>query len=112
MSLATASIVAARRTFVLSRRMVIGGLLFVLGLLDALVFGYLAPSGHAVFTFTLTGAAVTVPSLTVTPRPVSIALGAVSCVLGAGFVGFELGKVAPRSRSPRCSRRRSRLPYR
>ena len=86
----------ARRSFVLERRTVIGALLFTLGLLDALVFGYLAPKGHAVFTFTLTGAAVNVPNLSVTPRPVCVALGALSCLIGAGFMTFPLGKVARR----------------
>ncbi len=92
MTVTPATLLSTRRTFVVERRYVIGGLLFVLGLLDALVFGYMAPKGHAVFTFTLTGAAVNVSKLTVTPRPVSLALGALSCVIGAGFAAFPLAK--------------------
>jgi simple sugar transport system permease protein len=102
MTLASASVVAARRTITVERRVVIGGLLVVLGLLDALVFGYLSPPGHAVFSFTLTGAAVSVPNLSVTPRPVCVALGALSCVIGAGYVGFRLAKVARRVAAGVC----------
>ncbi len=102
MTAASASVVAARRTITVERRVVIGGLLVVLGLLDALVFGYLSPPGHAVFSFTLTGAAVSVPNLSVTPRPVCVALGALSCVIGAGYVGFRLAKVARRVAAGVC----------
>ena len=102
MTVASASVVAARRTITVERRVVIGGLLVVLGLLDALVFGYLSPPGHAVFSFTLTGAAVSVPNLSVTPRPVCVALGALSCVIGAGYVGFRLAKVARRVAAGVC----------
>ncbi len=102
MTVASASVVAARRTITVERRVVIGGLLVVLGLLDALVFGYLSPPGHAVFSFTLTGAAVSVPNLSVTPRPVCVALGALSCVIGAGFVGFRLSRIARRVAAGVC----------
>ncbi len=102
MTVASASVVAARRTITVERRVVIGGLLVVLGLLDALVFGYLSPPGHAVFSFTLTGAAVSVPNLSVTPRPVCVALGALSCVIGAGYVGFRLSRIARRVAAGVC----------
>ena len=102
MTVASASVVAARRTITVERRVVIGGLLVVLGLLDALVFGYLSPPGHAVFSFTLTGAAVSVPNLSVTPRPVCLALGALSCVIGAGYVGFRLARIARRVAAGVC----------
>ena len=102
MTVASASVVAARRTITVERRVVIGGLLVVLGLLDALVFGYLSPPGHAVFSFTLTAAPVSVPNLSVTPRPVCLALGALSCVIGAGYVGFRLARIARRVAAGVC----------
>ena len=41
----------------------------MLGLVDIFVFGLLLDNGDAVFTFTLTGAAVNVPNLSLAARP-------------------------------------------
>jgi ABC-type uncharacterized transport system permease subunit len=101
-TVASSTLVAPRLGITLDRRVVTGALLVLLGLVDALVLGYLAPSGHAVFTFTLTSAAVSTPNLTVTPRPVSIALGAVSCLIGAGYIALPLSKLLRRLAAAVC----------
>jgi ABC-type uncharacterized transport system permease subunit len=101
MTLAPAT-VAARRAFVLDRQVVIGGLLVFLGLLDALVFGYLSAKGHAVFTFSLTGASQQVADLSLTPKPVGLVLGVLSCVVGAGYVTLRLPKFARRLAAAFC----------
>jgi len=51
----------------IDRQRVVGAIFAVLGLVDIFVFGLLADKGDAVFTFTLTGAAVNVPNLTLAP---------------------------------------------
>ena len=58
-----------RATF--DRQRAIAGIFVMLGLVDIFVFGLLADKGDAVFTFTLTGAAVNVPNLSLAPGPVS-----------------------------------------
>jgi len=68
----------------------------MLGLVDIFVFGLLADKGDAVFTFTLTGAAVNVPNLTMAPGPVSEGLGALSIVLGFAYAGLRLPKILGR----------------
>lgn len=103
MTVTPAALVAARRGFTLERRVVIGGLLVALGVLDILVFGSLAPAGHAVFTFGSPGATVQIPDLSVTARLVSIALGALSLVLGALYVARPLPTLARRTVATVCA---------
>lgn len=103
MTVAAAAVGRARHPISLDRRTVIGGLLIALGLVEALVFGYVAPTGHAVFSFTSTGAAANVPNLSVTSHAVCLGLGALSCVIGAAFVAFPLGKVARRIAAGVCA---------
>jgi simple sugar transport system permease protein len=78
------------------RRLAIGGVLVVLGLIDIFVFGFLASSGDAVFTFTLYGASINVPNLTLAPGPVSEAIGALTIVLGLVYAVLDLSKVPRR----------------
>jgi simple sugar transport system permease protein len=68
----------------------------MLGLVDIFVFGFLADKGDAVFTFTLNGAAVSVPDLSLPPGPVSEGLGALSIVLGLLYAGLKLAKLSRR----------------
>ena len=68
----------------------------MLGLVDIFVFGFLADKGDAVFTFTLNGAAVSVPNLSLPPGPVSEGLGALSIVLGLLYAGLKLAKLSRR----------------
>jgi len=103
LTVASPALIAMRRSITVERRVVMGGLLFLLGLVDALVFGYLAPKGHAVFTFTPTGAAVRVPNLSITPRPVDIGLGVVSCVLGGLYAALDMMTVARRIVATVCA---------
>jgi simple sugar transport system permease protein len=83
-----------RATF--DRQRAIAGIFVMLGLVDIFVFGLLADKGDAVFTFTLTGAAVNVPNLSLAPGPVSEGLGALSIVLGFVYAGLSLSKVPQR----------------
>jgi simple sugar transport system permease protein len=79
--------------FSLDRQKAFGGLFVALGLVDIFVFGLLANSGDAVFTFTLTGAAVNVPNLSLAPGPVCEGLGALSVVLGVAYAVLGLSKL-------------------
>jgi ABC-type uncharacterized transport system permease subunit len=79
--------------FTLDRQKAFGGLFVALGLVDVFVFGFLANPGDAVFTFTLTGAAVNVPNLSLAPGPVSEGLGALSIVLGLVYATLKLSKL-------------------
>src|SRR5271166_443261 len=79
--------------FTVGRQQTFGGLFVALGLVDIFVFGLLASPGDAVFTFTLTGAKVNVPNLTLAPGPVCEGLGALSIVLGLAYAGLKLPKV-------------------
>jgi simple sugar transport system permease protein len=83
-----------RATF--DRQRAIAGIFVMLGLVDIFVFGLLADKGDAVFTFTLTGAAVNVPNLSLAPGPVSEGLGALSIVLGFVYAGLNLSKIPQR----------------
>ncbi len=83
-----------RATF--DRQRAIAGIFVMLGLVDIFVFGLLADKGDAVFTFTLTGAAVNVPNLSLAPGPVSEGLGALSIVLGFVYAGLSLSKIPQR----------------
>ena len=78
------------------RRQAIGGVLVALGLVDIFVFGFLAGSGDAVFTFTLFGASVNVPNLTLAPGPVSEAIGALTIVLGVMYAVLDLSNIPRR----------------
>jgi simple sugar transport system permease protein len=80
----------------IDRQRVVGAIFAVLGLVDIFVFGLLADKGDAVFTFTLTGAAVNVPNLTLAPGPVSEGLGALSVVLGFVYAGLKPSKILQR----------------
>lgn len=95
------AVIAVRRTVSLERRVVLGSLLVVLGLLDALVFGPFS-HGDAVFTFTLTGAKVSVPNLTLAAGPVSEGLGAGTVVLGLVYTGLNLSKIPRRLVAGAC----------
>ncbi len=95
MSAGTA-VMAARRRLVIERRFVIGGLLVAIGLIELLVFGRVAVKGDAVFTFTLTGAKVNIPNLTLPAGPTSTIIGAVTTALGLLYVAVDLPKVPRR----------------
>ncbi|MDA8037566.1 MAG: ABC transporter permease [Actinomycetota bacterium] len=101
MSIQTA-VLTARRSITVERRHVLAGLLVFLGLIDALVFGYLASKGDAVFTFTLTGAKVNVPNLVLAPGPVDEGLGALSVLLGIVYATFDLARVPRRLIAATC----------
>lgn len=103
MTVASTTLIAARRGFTLERRLVVGALLVVLGVLDALVFGSLAPTGDAVFTFTPAGATVSVPDLSIAPHVVGWVLGGVSCVLGALYAGLKLRTLVRRLLAAACT---------
>jgi simple sugar transport system permease protein len=80
----------------IDRRQAVAGIFVMLGLVDIFVFGFLADKGDAVFTFTLNGAAVSVPNLSLPPGPVSEGLGALSIVLGLLYAGLKLAKLSRR----------------
>jgi len=80
----------------IDRRQAVAGIFVMLGLVDVFVFGFLADKGDAVFTFTLNGAAVSVPDLSLPPGPVSEGLGALSIVLGLLYAGLKLAKLSRR----------------
>ncbi len=89
------TVVGPKRT-TFDRQRAIAGIFVMLGLVDIFVFGLLADKGDAVFTFTLTGAAVNVPNLSLAPGPVSEGLGALSIVLGFVYAGLNLSKIPQR----------------
>jgi len=89
------TVVGPKRT-TFDRQRAIAGIFVMLGLVDIFVFGLLADKGDAVFTFTLTGAAVNVPNLSLAPGPVSEGLGALSIVLGFVYAGLSLSKIPQR----------------
>ena len=80
----------------IDRKQAVAGIFVMLGLVDIFVFGFLADKGDAVFTFTLNGAAVSVPNLSLPPGPVSECLGALSIVLGLLYAGLKLAKLSRR----------------
>lgn len=80
----------------IDRKQAVAGIFVMLGLVDIFVFGFLADKGDAVFTFTLNGAAVSVPNLSLPPGPVSEGLGALSIVLGLLYGGLKLAKLSRR----------------
>ena len=80
----------------IDRKQAVAGIFVMLGLVDVFVFGFLADKGDAVFTFTLNGAAVSVPNLSLPPGPVSEGLGALSIVLGLLYAGLKLAKLSRR----------------
>ncbi len=80
----------------IDRKQAVAGIFVMLGLVDVFVFGFLADKGDAVFTFTLNGAAVSVPNLSLPPGPVSEGLGALSIVLGLLYAGLKLTKLSRR----------------
>jgi len=80
----------------IDRKQAVAGIFVMLGLVDIFVFGFLADKGDAVFTFTLNGAAVSVPNLSLPPGPVSEGLGALSIVLGLLYAGLKLAKLSRR----------------
>jgi simple sugar transport system permease protein len=92
----TAIPVAARERMTFDRQRAVAGIFVMLGLVDIFVFGFLADKGDAVFTFTLTGAAVSVPNLSLAPGPVSEAFGALSILLGFLYAERNLGKLPKR----------------
>ena len=65
----TAITVVGPKRVTFDRQRAIAGIFVMLGLVDIFVFGLLADKGDAVFTFTLTGAAVNVPNLSLAPGP-------------------------------------------
>lgn len=98
----TATPVTLRRPFVLERRIVVGGILVLLGIIDVLAFAQFAPAGHATFTLSPTGAAVHIPVLRLTPRPVSTVLGALTCALGGVYAAVRLRPVPRRLAASFC----------
>ncbi len=92
----TAITVVGHQRATFDRQRAIAGIFVMLGLVDIFVFGLLADKGDAVFTFTLTGAAVNVPNLNLAPGPVSEGLGALSIVLGFLYAGLSLSKIPQR----------------
>jgi simple sugar transport system permease protein len=95
MMTATIPVVHHQRAAI-DRRQAVAGIFVMLGLVDIFVFGFLADKGDAVFTFTLNGAAVSVPNLSLPPGPVSEGLGALSIVLGLLYAGLKLAKLSRR----------------
>ncbi|MGD0285802.1 MAG: ABC transporter permease [Acidimicrobiales bacterium] len=95
MMTATIPVVHHQRAAI-DRRQAVAGIFVMLGLVDIFVFGFLADKGDAVFTFTLNGAAVSVPDLSLPPGPVSEGLGALSIVLGLLYAGLKLAKLSRR----------------
>jgi simple sugar transport system permease protein len=92
----TAITVVGPKRVTFDRQRAIAGIFVMLGLVDVFVFGLLADKGDAVFTFTLTGAAVNVPNLTLAPGPVSEGLGALSILLGFLYAGLNLSRIPQR----------------
>jgi simple sugar transport system permease protein len=95
MMTATIPVVHHQRAAI-DRKQAVAGIFVMLGLVDIFVFGFLADKGDAVFTFTLNGAAVSVPNLSLPPGPVSEGLGALSIVLGLLYAGLKLAKLSRR----------------
>ncbi|MGP0066973.1 MAG: ABC transporter permease [Isosphaeraceae bacterium] len=95
MMTATIPVVHHQRAAI-DRKQAVAGIFVMLGLVDVFVFGFLADKGDAVFTFTLNGAAVSVPNLSLPPGPVSEGLGALSIVLGLLYAGLKLAKLSRR----------------
>jgi simple sugar transport system permease protein len=96
MELMTAITVVGPKRVTFDRQRGIAGIFVMLGLIDFFVFGLLASNGDAVFTFTLTGAAVSVPNLYLAAGPVSEGMGAFTIVLGLVYAGFNLSKIPQR----------------
>jgi len=92
----TAITVVGPKRVTFDRQRGIAGIFVMLGLIDFFVFGLLASNGDAVFTFTLTGAAVSVPNLYLAAGPVSEGMGAFTIVLGLVYAGFNLSKIPQR----------------
>ena len=90
------AIIAMRRPYSVQRRVVLGSLLVLLGVLDAVGFGYFASTGHAVFVLTSTASPVQIPTLSLTPGPVSIGIGAMSVVLGSLYASRDFPKLVRR----------------
>ncbi|HLN06883.1 MAG TPA: ABC transporter permease, partial [Acidimicrobiales bacterium] len=89
--------VAARpQRATIERRQAVAGIFVALGLIDIFIFGFLASKGNAVFTFTLTGAKVNVPNLTLPPGPVAEGAGALSIALGFAYAGLQLARIPRR----------------
>jgi simple sugar transport system permease protein len=72
----------------LNRRMVAAGTFILFGLIDIFVFGLFAHPGDAVFTLSVSGSALHVPSIHVPAATVAYTLGAASILIGlfAAFV--------------------------
>ena len=103
MMTATIPVVHQQRVTI-DRKQAVAGIFVMLGLVDIFVFGFLADKGDAVFTFTLNGAAVSVPNLSLPPGPVSEGLGALSIVLGVLYAGLKLRELSRRLVRPRDAR--------
>ena len=80
----------------IDRQRAIAGIFVMLGVVDFFVFGLFASNGDAVFTFTLTGAAVSVPNLSLPAGPVSEGIGALTVILGLLYAGVRLSKIPQR----------------
>jgi simple sugar transport system permease protein len=91
----TAISLVGQQRFAFDRQRVIGTIFVMLGLVDIFVFGVYS-QGDAVFTFTLTGAAVSVPNLAIAAAPVCYGLGALSIVLGSLYAGVKFTKLPQR----------------
>jgi ABC-type uncharacterized transport system permease subunit len=91
----TAVTLVGQQRFAFDRQRVIATIFVMLGLVDIFVFG-LYSNGDSVFTFTLTGAAVSVPNLVMAAAPVCYGLGALSVVFGLVYAGAKLNKLSQR----------------
>ena len=91
----TAISLVGEQRFSFDRQHVIAAVFVVLGLVDVFVFGIYS-NGDAVFTFTLNGAAVSVPNLVLAAAPVCYGLGALTVVLGFVYAAIELAKLPQR----------------
>ncbi len=79
-----------------SRRFISAATFIAFGLADVLVFGLLAPRGHASFVFSLPGAAVQVPTVHIAAAPAAYVLGAASIAIGVLRAVADLGTRAKR----------------
>lgn len=91
----TAISLVGQERFAFDRQRIIATIFVMLGLVDIFVFG-LYSNGDAVFTFTLTGAAVSVPNLVVAAAPVCEALGVLTILLGFLYGWVKLSKLPQR----------------
>jgi general nucleoside transport system permease protein len=80
----TALATVTRVPSVTNRRLLAAGTLILFGLLDIFVFGLFAHKGDATFAFSLSGAKISVPNVSVPAAPVAFALGSASIVIGIG----------------------------